>query len=77
MDMSHVPKIGDWVAWPWLSGVAEGKVVEVVPDRHEIISKGSRVVRNGTPENPAVVMEHKSGNPVLKLASELMQQKDS
>ena len=70
--MTKIPKVGDWVAWPWLSGVAEGKVIEVVPGRHEIISKGSRVVRNGTPENPAVVMDHKSGNPVLKLASELL-----
>lgn len=70
-----IPEVGDWVAWPWLRGVAEGRVIEVVPHRHEIISKGSRVVRNGTPENPAVVMDHKSGNPVLKLASELMHAK--
>lgn len=67
-----IPNAGDWVAWPWGAGVAEGRVIEVVPARHEIISKGSHIVRNGTPDNPAVVMEHKSGNPVIKLASELL-----
>jgi hypothetical protein len=76
MDVSYVPKIGDWVAWPWLSGVAEGRVIEIVYGRHEISSKGSRVVRNGTKQNPAVVMEHKSGNPVLKRASELIKPVD-
>lgn len=68
----NIPNKGDWVAWRWLSGVAEGRVTEVVPKRHEIVSKGSRVTRNGTPQNPAVVIEHKSGNPVLKLAGELL-----
>jgi hypothetical protein len=71
MDEIRIPEIGDWVAWPWLSGMVEGKVVEVVPHKHQIISKGSLITRKGTAENPAVVMEHKSGNPVIKLASEL------
>ena len=67
-----IPKVGDWVAWLWLSGVAEGQVVEVVFDRHEIISKSKKIARNGTKENPAIVIDHKSGNQLIKLASELL-----
>lgn len=70
---NYFPKVGDVVAWKWLSGVAEGKVLEINPHRTEIVSKGSRIVRNGTEENPAVVIMHiKSGNEVIKLASELL-----
>lgn len=64
--------IDDLVAWRWANGVAEGKVIHLNPGRTEIISKGKPIVRNGSPENPAVIIEHKSGNQVLKLASELI-----
>lgn len=70
--MPHIPKVGDRVAWPWLSGVAEGTVIEVIAERHQILTKGKLVTRNGTAKNPAVVMSHKSGNDVIKLASELL-----
>lgn len=72
MDEIVVPQIGDWVAWRWANGVAEGKVTDVVFERTEIVSKGKRIARNGTASNPAVILEHKSGNPVIKLASELI-----
>jgi hypothetical protein len=64
-------KPGDHVGWKWLNGVAEGIVEEVVYDRISITSKGKKVVRNGTRENPAIVISHKSGNPVIKLYSEV------
>ena len=71
--MNDTPNIqvGDEVGWQWLNGVAMGVVLEVHPTRHEIISKGAHVVRNGTPEDPAVVIRHTKGALVLKLAHEL------
>lgn len=64
-------KPGDEVGWQWGSGIATGMVESIGHDKTEIISKGSRIVRNGTIENPAVIITHKSGNKVLKLQSEL------
>jgi hypothetical protein len=65
-------KIGDYVAWKWANGVAEGKVIEISHERTEIESRGSRIVRNGSEENPAIIIKHlNSGNEALKLSSEL------
>jgi hypothetical protein len=64
-------KIGDTIAWPWLSGAAEGIVKDIIPEKTSIVSKGSIITRNGTPQNPAIIISHKSGNDVLKLASEV------
>ena len=63
--------VNDAVAWKWRNGVAEGIVAQIFPERTEITSKGKRVVRQGTPDNPALVIKHKSGNQVLKLQSEV------
>jgi hypothetical protein len=64
-------KVNDTVAWAWVNGIAEGVVVEVCLQRTEIVSKGKKIVRNGTPSNPALIISHQSGNPVLKLQSEV------
>lgn len=69
-------KINDVVAWKWGNSVAEGIVKEIHFDRTEIISKGKRIVRNGSEQNPAVIIDHKSGNLVLKLQSEVQKTKD-
>ncbi len=63
--------VGDYVAWKWLTGVAEGKVLEIIPARTEIESKGKLIVRYGTPDNPALIIRHSKGALVLKLASEV------
>ena len=63
--------VGDSVAWLWANGLAEGVISEVRPSRTEIISKGKKIVRNGSPDNPALIITHASGNPVLKLQSEV------
>jgi len=65
-------KVGDHVGWKWGFGVAEGEVLEIHKKRIEIVSKGSRIARNGTEENPAIIILHKNGNEVLKLQSELL-----
>lgn len=64
-------KAGDHVAWQWAGGLAQGMVRDVQPTRTEIVSKGKTIVRNGTADNPALVIDHQSGSPVLKLASEV------
>lgn len=64
-------KPGDYVVWKWAGSIAHGEVLEVRTERTEIDSRGKRIVRNGSTENPAVIILHKSGNEVLKLASEL------
>lgn len=64
-------KPGDYIAWKWGNGLAEGRVKSVHAESISIQSKGKTVKRNGSSDNPAIVIEHKSGNDVLKLASEV------
>lgn len=64
-------KPGDHVAWRWVNGLAEGVIQEVHTKRTEIVSKGKHITRNGTSDNPALIIDHISGNLVLKLASEV------
>ncbi|MFD2855503.1 DUF2945 domain-containing protein [Seohaeicola zhoushanensis] len=52
-------------------GHPSGRVTEILPERTIRIIKGSRIVRNGSPENPAVVIRMDDGGEVLKLASEV------
>jgi hypothetical protein len=62
---------GDTVAWKWASGVAEGTVEAVCPERTEITTKGKTIHRNGTKDDPAVIIVQQNGTKVLKLAHEL------
>ncbi|RYX79331.1 DUF2945 domain-containing protein [bacterium] len=64
-------KPGEYVAWKWGNGVAEGKVKSVHHEPVTIESKGKQIKRNGSADNPAIVIEHASGNDVVKLASEV------
>ena len=62
---------GAKVTWHWGSGTAEGKVTERFERRVQRTIKGSRIVKNGAPENPAYLITQDDGDKVLKLASEL------
>jgi len=64
-------KIGDEVGWQWGNGVATGVIESIHHERTEIESKGSRIVRNGTSEDPALILTHSSGAKVLKLQHEV------
>lgn len=64
-------RIGSTVRWKWGSGVAEGKLVERFERRVQRTLKGTRVVKNGSADNPALLIEQDDGARVLKLASEL------
>jgi hypothetical protein len=65
-------KLNQKVRWKWLNGFAEGKVIAINFEKTQIESKSKLITRNGTKENPAILIQHKNGNPVLKLKSELI-----
>lgn len=64
-------EVGSEVGWLWAGSLAVGKVTEVHHTRHEIISKGKRIIRNGTKLDPALVILHAKGSSVLKLEHEV------
>lgn len=64
-------KKGTKVYWNWVNRVAEGIVEEIFTKRVEREIKDTIVVRNGSEENPAVLIIQEDGDEVLKLASEL------
>jgi hypothetical protein len=64
-------KPGDYVAWKWGSGLAEGRIKSIHHEPTSIESKGKMIKRNGEFDNPALIIKHSSGNDVIKLASEV------
>ncbi|KAL1873424.1 hypothetical protein VTK73DRAFT_1015 [Phialemonium thermophilum] len=66
------PEKGDQVSWKWGRGAPAGTVVETKQDGEIAIqtSRGNTVKRNASENNPAVRIE-RSGNEVVKRASEL------
>jgi hypothetical protein len=64
---------GSTVSWKWGSSTAEGKVTEVHKDKVTRQSKGEKITRNGTDDDPAYVIEQEDGTTVLKLKSELQE----
>ena len=63
--------IGDEVGWQWANGLATGVVESINYERTEIESKGAHIARNGTTDDPALVIKHSSGSKVLKLQHEV------
>ncbi|MEC9435070.1 MAG: DUF2945 domain-containing protein [Pseudomonadota bacterium] len=61
----------DRVAWSWGRGSGVGRVEAIYTERVERVIKGTRVVRNATPENPAYLLRQENGGEVLKAHSEL------
>jgi hypothetical protein len=64
-------RTGQVVLWNWSGGTASGKVVERFDRRAQRTIKGSKIVRNGTKDNPAYLVEQEDGDRALKLGSEL------
>jgi len=69
--MAHSFKTGSAVSWHWASGTATGKVVERFERRVQRTIKGAKIVRKGSTENPAYLVEQEDGARALKLGSEL------
>lgn len=59
------------VHWSWGRGEGHGRIAERFETRVERVIKGARIVRNGSPANPAYLIEMIDGRQVLKLGSEL------
>lgn len=68
--MSASRKVGARVTWKWGSGTASGRIVERFERRVQRTIKGAKVVKNGTSEKPAFLIEQEDGGKVLKLGSE-------
>ena len=64
-------RTGQKVHWAWGSSKAEGKIVERFDRRVQRTIKGTKVVKVGTAENPAYLIEQEDGGKVLKRGSEL------
>ncbi|KAK9791558.1 hypothetical protein WJX73_003045 [Symbiochloris irregularis] len=69
-DKPEIPEKGDEVSWKWGGGRPGGTVSDVKGEETTIESKGKPITKKGTEDNPAVVVE-RSGNNVVKRASEL------
>ena len=63
--------LGTHVHWLWGRGEAHGRIAERFERRVERTIKGCRIVRNGSADNPAYLVEQVDGGRVLKLGSEL------
>jgi hypothetical protein len=69
--MAHGPNKGDAVRWSWGKGTGSGRIAERFERRVQRTIKGARIVRNGSPEDPAFLIRQDDGDTVLKLGSEL------
>lgn len=59
--MSGSHKVGAKVTWNWGSGTASGKIVEGFERRVQRTIKGAKVVKNGSAEKPAFLLEQEDG----------------
>lgn len=62
---------GTAIRWNWGGNVANGKIAERFDRRVQRTIKGEKIVRNGSADNPAYLIEQEDGGRVLKLESEL------
>lgn len=69
--MSNSFQKGQNVQWNWGNGSASGKVRERFERKVQRTLKGSKIVRKGSRDNPAYLIEQEDGDKVLKLGSEL------
>ena len=64
-------RTGTTVSWAWGAHRAEGKVVEVFHEKVTRTLAGSETTRNGSDDDPALLIEQEDGARVLKLRSEV------
>ena len=62
---------GDKVSWEWGNGRGEGKVTETFTKKVTRTLKGSEITRNGSDDDPALLIKQDDGDEVLKLSSEV------
>lgn len=69
--LADTHKVGSKVSWHWGKGTAHGKITDKFEKRVQRTIKGAKVVKIGTKENPAYLIEQDDGDRVLKRGSEL------
>ena len=69
--MANTYKAGQSVSWQFSGNTAEGKIVERFDRKVQRTIKGSKIVRNGSKDDPAYLVEQEDGAKALKLGSEL------
>lgn len=62
---------GTKVKWNWGQGTGTGKAEETFDRKVTRKLKGSEITRNGSKDDPALLIEQEDGDRVLKLASEV------
>ena len=62
---------GTKVTWNWGQGTASGTVQKTYAKSITRSLKGTEVTRNGTKDDPALLIEQEDGDEVLKLSSEV------
>lgn len=62
---------GTKVKWNWGQGTGTGKVEQTFDRKVTRKLKGSEITRNGSKDDPALLIEQEDGDRVLKLASEV------
>lgn len=62
---------GTQVTWKYGTGTGTGKVESIHNDSISKLIMGSNITRNGSDENPALLIVQEDGGTVLKLQSEV------
>ncbi|SNX84658.1 uncharacterized protein MEPE_03367 [Melanopsichium pennsylvanicum] len=69
---AHDLSKGDKVSWSWGSQHPSGTVKDVKDDGAQVkTKKGSTISKDGSKDDPAVVIETSNGNNAVKNASEI------
>ncbi|KKC25544.1 DUF2945 domain-containing protein [Sphingomonas sp. SRS2] len=69
--MSNHHRKGQKISWTWGANSVRGHVVERFERRVQRTIEGAKIVRHGTPENPAYLVKTDEGKIALKRGSEL------
>lgn len=69
--MSNAYRKGQKVRWTWADDMAHGEIEERFERRVERTFHGTKVVRNGSADDPAYLIEQADGAKLLKLGREL------
>ncbi len=62
---------GTQVSWKYGTGTATGKIESIHKEHVTRKIKGSDITRNGTADDPALVIVQENGDKALKLQSEV------
>ena len=66
---------GDYVSWAWGDGRGYGTIKEMFNERVTRTLQGGEVTRNGSEDNPAILIAQSDGDQVVKLESEVRKER--